>query len=264
VPQSRNVFKSPQGRSGTHPVGKDESSRSVGNDATAPRNDGLECIDVGAEFVGALLAAPGVGWLEWHRHCCLCVFGSGCEKDAQTRMSVPLKDRGELLLEEVLEGLAGAAGTRGGAGMFLLGAVGRRVSDGSGIFFNRHAQLEKGAVVFGGLFQDRLGNRLRAFKLRAGIEIHAHFAAVDFVAALGAQAFGVKAVRQNIAAAAATRVQNSADHARSAGADLFLARGTGVLLFLGPLLAIAFFGLAGILVAVLPVFSIQTNLSGIH
>jgi hypothetical protein len=35
-----------------------------------------------------------------------------------------------------------------------------------------------------------------------------------------------------------------------------------MLLFLGPLFA--FFGLAGILVAVLPIFSVQTNLSGIH
>src|ERR1019366_7686433 len=40
VPQSRDVFKSPQGCSGTHPVGKDESSRSVGKDKTQNDNRG--------------------------------------------------------------------------------------------------------------------------------------------------------------------------------------------------------------------------------
>jgi hypothetical protein len=30
VPRGRDVFKSPQGCSGTHPVGKDETSRHVG------------------------------------------------------------------------------------------------------------------------------------------------------------------------------------------------------------------------------------------
>jgi hypothetical protein len=34
VPRGRKVFKSPQGCSGTHPVGKDESSRPVGKDDT--------------------------------------------------------------------------------------------------------------------------------------------------------------------------------------------------------------------------------------
>jgi len=32
APRSRDVFKSPQGCSGTPPVGKDEGSRSVGKD----------------------------------------------------------------------------------------------------------------------------------------------------------------------------------------------------------------------------------------
>lgn len=146
--------------------------------------------------------------------------------------------------------------------MFLVGGGYGCGSDGRGIFFDGHAELEKGAIVPGGFFRDGLGNRLGTLELRASIEVHAHFAAVDFIGAAWARAMGIEPMRQNIAASSAARVKDGADHARSAWADLFLARRAGMLLFLGPLFA--FFGLAGILVAVLPIFSVQTNLSGIH
>ena len=158
--------------------------------------------------------------------------------------------------------MARAAGPGGAAGIFLLGSGGWRGSDGSGVLFDGHAQLEKGALVLGVLFHDGLGNRLGALELRAGIEIHALFAAVNLVAATRAGAIRIETRRQNVAATSAPRVENRANHAGSAGADLLLAWGAGMLLFLGRPLSL--FGLAGILVTMLTIFSIQTNLFGIH
>jgi len=74
-----------------------------------------------------------------------------------------------LLLEEVLEGLAGVVvtrrGSRGGRGVALL-----RVRSGGGVFLHGGAEFVKGAVVLGVLGGDALGNRLGALKLRGAIE----------------------------------------------------------------------------------------------
>src|SRR4029077_18065121 len=74
-----------------------------------------------------------------------------------------------LLLEEVLEGLAGIVVARGrgggGRGTALL-----CVRSGGGVFLHGGAGFVKGAVVLGVLGGDALGNRLGALKLRGAIE----------------------------------------------------------------------------------------------
>ena len=74
-----------------------------------------------------------------------------------------------LLLEEVFEGFPRIIWTRRGRFRRSLGRIGNR----RGVLFHRHAKFEKRAIVLRQLVRDSLWNRLRAFKLRRCIEVHA-------------------------------------------------------------------------------------------
>jgi len=115
--------------------------------------------------------------------------------------------------------------------------------------------LKKGASVLGALLHDGLGNRLRTFPLGAGVEIDALFAAVKLKTAAGAGAIGVESGGEDIPAAGTSCPKDRAHHSGRARAYLLLARRAGLLL-----LPLTLFRLAGVLITVLPVFSIQTNL----
>ena len=102
------------------------------------------------------------------------------------------------------------------------GTRSRRLSIGSwgGIFFDGHAEFVRGAGVFGIFGRDAFRDRLGAFKLRAGIEKAALFAAVQFELALGTRALGIESRSENGAAIGTSRARDGAHHARCAGAEL--------------------------------------------
>jgi hypothetical protein len=124
-------------------------------------------------------------------------------------------DEKKLLLEEIFESLPRIVvprrRSRGGTSSRWL-RVGRRRS----VLLHRGAKFVKFAVVLRVLRRDALRDRLRAFKLRAGIEIAALFAAVQFQLALGARSVGIESRRQHRPAIRAARACNSSDHARRA------------------------------------------------
>jgi hypothetical protein len=128
-------------------------------------------------------------------------------------------------------------------------------SDGRGVFFHSHSNLEELAIVLRAFFQDRLGNRLRAFPLNGSVEVDALFAAMQLKSALGAWSINIKSGGQYRSAARATGAQYSANHARGARPNLLLTRGTRLFL----LLLFALLRFSGILIAVLFIFSIQTT-----
>ena len=78
----------------------------------------------------------------------------------------------------------------------------------------------EGAIIFGVLRGDALGNGLRAFKLDAGIEEAALFAGMKFELAFGAFAIGVEAGGQDRAAICAAATGDGADHSGGAWAEL--------------------------------------------
>ena len=121
--------------------------------------------------------------------------------------------------EEVFEGLAGVDGTRWGRGR-TCGGGRLGVGSGSGVFFNGHAEFVEGAIIFGVLGSDALGDGLRAFELDAGIEEAALFAGVKFELALGACAVGVEAGSQHCAAVCAAAAGDGADHSWRAWTEL--------------------------------------------
>jgi len=127
-----------------------------------------------------------------------------------------------LLLEKVLEGLAGVVvarrGRRGGRSSLL------RVGGWRGVFLHGGAKFVEGAVVLRVLGGDALRNRLRAFKLRAAVEETALLATVQLESALGTLAVGVKAAGEHCAAIGAARARDGADHARRSRAKLIGAR----------------------------------------
>src|SRR5580658_6138189 len=90
--------------------------------------------------------------------------------------------------------------------------------------------------------------------------MNALLTAVKLKSTFGAGAFGVESRGENAATAGTSSVEHRTDHARGARADLFLACRAGMVL----LLLLALFRLAGILIPVLLVFSIQTDLRGAH
>ena len=112
---------------------------------------------------------------------------------------------------------------------------------GSGVLLNGGAEFVELAIVLSVFWSDAFGNRLRTFKLRAGIKEAALFAAVEFGVALGAGAAGVEAGSQDRSTIGAARSGDRADHARSARAEMIvlsagtalgrLAFGTGLLFF---------------------------------
>ena len=121
--------------------------------------------------------------------------------------------------EEVFEGLAGVGGARWG--WRRTGGCGRLgVRRGGGVFFDGHAKFVEGAIIFGVLGGDALGDGLRALELDAGIEEAALFAGVKFELAFGACAVWVEAGGQDRAAICAAAAGNGADHARRSRAEL--------------------------------------------
>jgi hypothetical protein len=131
------------------------------------------------------------------------------------------RDNG-LLLEEVLEGLAGVVVARGrwrGGGRTLL-----RVGGGGGIFLYGGAKFVELAGVLGVFGSDAVGDGLGALKLRAAIEEAALLATVQLEGALGTLRVGVKAAAEHGAAVGATRAGDGADHAGGARAELIGAR----------------------------------------
>src|SRR5260370_24152778 len=131
----------------------------------------------------------------------------------------------QLLFEEVFEGLTGGRVAHGcGRGR---GTRGCRLSirRWRGVFFNGHAEFVEGAGVLGILGGDAFLDGLGALELRAGIEETALFAAVQFGLALGARAVGIESRGEDGAAVGTARAGNSADHARSARAELIGAAG---------------------------------------
>ena len=126
-----------------------------------------------------------------------------------------------LLLKQVFEGLASVERA---AGCWLRNGDlrGLLIGGRSGVLFDGRAELIELAVVLAVFGSDALWNRLRAFKLRAGIEETALFAAVEFGVALGAGTAGVKASYQHRATISATRTSDGTDHAGSARAEMIV------------------------------------------
>src|SRR6201993_1785912 len=109
-------------------------------------------------------------------------------------MGRPRNGRAGLLLEQVFEGLA-RIGLTAGNGLRKSGGNLRRllIRRGSGVLLNGGAEFVELEIVLAVFWSDAFGNRLRTFKLRAGIKEAALFAAVEFGVALGAGTAGVKA-----------------------------------------------------------------------
>jgi hypothetical protein len=111
------------------------------------------------------------------------------------------------------------------------------------VFFDGHAEFIEFAGVFAVLGSDAFGDRLGTFKLGAGIEEAALFAAMEFGVALGAGAGGVEASDEDRAAIGAAGSGNGAYHAGSAGTEMIvltagtalrgLTFGAGLLFFFG-------------------------------
>jgi hypothetical protein len=133
-----------------------------------------------------------------------------------------LEAASRLLLEEILEGLAGIAVA--GRRRRCTGSPLLRVRGGGGVLLDGGAKLIERAIVLGVLGCDALGNRLDTLKLRAAVEKAALFATVQLEAALGALTVGVEAAAEHGAAVRTTRAGDGADHARSARAELIGAR----------------------------------------
>src|ERR1700737_4449786 len=83
----------------------------------------------------------------------------------------------KLLLEEILEGLAGIIVPRRGRRSSRNSLL--RVGRGRSVFLHRGAKFVECAVVLRVLGRDALGNGLGAFKLRAAVEEPTLFAAVQ-------------------------------------------------------------------------------------
>jgi hypothetical protein len=131
--------------------------------------------------------------------------------------------RQRLFLEEVVECLAGA-----------VRAIGRGISRGRsgrtrcgcrrGVLLYRRAECVKRAFVSRIFFGDALGDWLCALELRARVEVHALFAAVQLESATRAGAVPVEARLEHHTAIRAARARDGANHARRARPDLLLVR----------------------------------------
>ena len=127
-----------------------------------------------------------------------------------------------LLLEKILEGLAGVVVPRRGRRSSRSSLL--RIGRGRGIFFHRGAKFVERAVVLRVLRRNALGNGLGAFKLRAAVEEAALFATVQLEGALGTLAAGVEAVAEYRAAIGTASARYGTDHARRARTELIGAR----------------------------------------
>jgi len=147
---------------------------------------------------------------------------TGREDANGSRMTRKRKCGRELLLEEVLEGLAGVA-VAGRRGVAVHGRL-LRVGGGRGVLLHGHAEFVELAIVarvFGG---NALRDGLGALKLRAAIEEAALLAAMQLKIALGAGAAGVETVGEHRAAIGAATPRHRADHARRPRTELIRAR----------------------------------------
>src|SRR5882672_7763636 len=127
-----------------------------------------------------------------------------------------------LLLEEVLEGLAGVVVARWrwrrGCSALL------RVGGGGGVLLHGGAKFVELTGILGVFGGNALGNGLRTLKLCAAVEEAALLATVQLEGALGTLTVGVKATAEHGAAIGATRTSDGADHAGGARAELIGAR----------------------------------------
>jgi hypothetical protein len=166
----------------------------------------------------------------------------------------------ELLFEEVFEGLAGVERTAG-SGLRSGGDLrGLLVGGWRGVLFNGHSEFVEFAGVFAVFWSDAFGDGLHTFKLRAGIEKAALFAAVEFGVAFRAGAVGVEARGENRAAIGAAGTSDGANHAGSAGAEMIvLSAGTALrrLAFWAGLLF--FFGIAVTAMAILAIHNTSVH-----
>ena len=135
-----------------------------------------------------------------------------------------------LLLEEILEGLASVGRPAGNGFRKRCGDLrGLLIRSRRGVLFDGGAEFVKLAIVFAVLGGDALRDGLRTFKLRAGIEKTALFAAMKFGVALGAGARGIEAGSENRSAIGTAGTGDGADHAGSAGPEMIvLAAGTAL------------------------------------
>jgi hypothetical protein len=124
-------------------------------------------------------------------------FGSFCE----------LRD---LLLKQILKRLSRVRGPSGGNRR----RCGIRVRHRRSILLNRHPKFIKWAIVSRVFLSNPLGNRLHAFKPRAGIEKAALFAAVKFKLATRALPIQVRPGSQYRAAIRASCARYASHHAR--------------------------------------------------
>jgi len=136
----------------------------------------------------------------------------------------------ELLLEEILEGLASVGRTAGnGLRKRCSDLRGLLIRGGRGVLFDGGAKFVELAVILAVLGSDALRDGLSTFKLRAGIEKATLFAAMKFGVALGASTRGVEAGSENRAAIGAAGAGDGANHAGSAGTEMIvLAAGTAL------------------------------------
>src|SRR5882672_4652013 len=123
-----------------------------------------------------------------------------------------------LFFEEVVEGLAGIERARGSGCFHGSGLRGLRVGCGRSVFFDGHAKFVKRAGVFRVFGRNAIRDRLRTFKLRAGVEEAALLAAVKLEIALGTLTVGIETRSEHRAAIGTTCACNGADHARCARA----------------------------------------------
>jgi hypothetical protein len=128
-----------------------------------------------------------------------------------------------LLLEKVFEGLAGVGRTAGNwlwkSGGDLRGLL---IGSRRGVLFDGSAEFIKLAIIFAVFGRDAFGDGLRAFKLRAGIEEAALFAAMEFGIAFRTGAAGIEAGREDGATIGATSASDCADHAGCARAEMIV------------------------------------------
>ena len=129
-----------------------------------------------------------------------------------------------LFFEQVVERFAGVVGAIGrGAARRLLGGL----SGGRGrgrVLFNRGAERIKGAIVPRIFFGDALRNRLSAFELLSGVEVHALFARVQLEPATRTLRIRIESGLQYRPTIGAARAGDGPNHPGRARSNLFLAR----------------------------------------
>jgi hypothetical protein len=135
-----------------------------------------------------------------------------------------------LFLEEIFEGLTGVRRTAGNglrkSGGDLRGLL---IGGGRSVLFDGGAEFVKLAIIFAVFGGDAFRDGLRAFKLRAGIEEAALFAAMKLSVALGTSAAGIETGREDCSAIGATSASDGADHAGRARAEMIvLSAGTAL------------------------------------